>query len=77
MTDLTRRKARTAGHTLEEMSVENTLDAIRFADCVIVMLDAAQAFAEALEVEGADEADQRRRAGGRKPVAAEVGGFFD
>ena len=39
-----RRKARTAGHTLEEMSVENTLDAIRFADCVIVMLDAAQAF---------------------------------
>jgi GTP-binding protein len=39
-----RRKARAAGHTLEEMSVESTLDAIRFADCVIVMLDATQAF---------------------------------
>ncbi|MGZ6006746.1 MAG: ribosome biogenesis GTPase Der [Rhizomicrobium sp.] len=39
-----RRKARTAGHTLEEMSVGNTLEAIRFADCVIVMLDATQAF---------------------------------
>ncbi|HEY0107145.1 MAG TPA: ribosome biogenesis GTPase Der [Rhizomicrobium sp.] len=39
-----RRKARTAGHTLEEMSVANTLDAVRFADCVIVLLDATQAF---------------------------------
>jgi GTP-binding protein len=39
-----RRKARAAGHTLEEMSVESTLDAIRFADCVIVVLDATQAF---------------------------------
>src|SRR6185437_6626952 len=39
-----RRKARTAGHTLEEMSVGSTLDAIRFADCVIVLLDATQAF---------------------------------
>ena len=39
-----RRKARAAGHALEEMSVGNTLDAIRFADCVIVMLDATQAF---------------------------------
>jgi GTP-binding protein len=39
-----RRKARTAGHTLEEMSADNTLDAIRFADCVILMLDATQAF---------------------------------
>ena len=39
-----RRKARSAGHTLEEMSVESTLEAIRFADCVIVMLDATQAF---------------------------------
>jgi GTP-binding protein len=39
-----RRKARTAGHTLEEMSVGSTLEAIRFADCVIVMLDATQAF---------------------------------
>jgi len=39
-----RRKARAAGHALEEMSVASTLDAIRFADCVIVMLDATQAF---------------------------------
>jgi GTP-binding protein len=39
-----RRKARAAGHTLEEMSVESTLDAIRFADCVVVVLDATQAF---------------------------------
>jgi GTP-binding protein len=39
-----RRKARAAGHTLEEMSVESTLGAIRFADCVIVVLDATQAF---------------------------------
>ncbi len=39
-----RRKARAAGHTLEEMSVASTLDAIRFADCVIVLLDATQAF---------------------------------
>src|SRR5512135_1098792 len=39
-----RRKARTAGLTLEEMSVESALAAIRFADCVIVMLDATQAF---------------------------------
>jgi len=39
-----RRKARAAGHALEEMSVESTLGAIRFADCVIVVLDATQAF---------------------------------
>jgi GTP-binding protein len=39
-----RRKARTAGHTLEEMSVASTLDAIRFADCVLVVVDATQAF---------------------------------
>src|SRR6202008_1040672 len=39
-----RKKARVAGQTLEEMSVASTLDAIRFADCVIVLLDATQAF---------------------------------
>ncbi len=39
-----RKSARAAGHTLEEMSVESTLDAIRFADCVIVTLDATQPF---------------------------------
>jgi GTP-binding protein len=39
-----RRKARSAGHTLEEMSVGSTLEAIRYADCVIVLIDATQAF---------------------------------
>ncbi|MBS0471075.1 MAG: ribosome biogenesis GTPase Der [Proteobacteria bacterium] len=39
-----RRKARTAGHTLEEMSVGSTLEAIRFADCVLIEMDATQAF---------------------------------
>ncbi|HWY61301.1 MAG TPA: ribosome biogenesis GTPase Der [Rhizomicrobium sp.] len=39
-----RKKARAAGETLEELSVASTLDAIRFADCVIVMIDATQPF---------------------------------
>lgn len=39
-----RKKARVAGETLEEMSVASALTAIRFADCVIVMLDANQPF---------------------------------
>ncbi len=39
-----RKKARVAGETLEEMSVGSTLDAIRFADCVVVMIDAEQPF---------------------------------
>ncbi|HXR94241.1 MAG TPA: ribosome biogenesis GTPase Der [Rhizomicrobium sp.] len=39
-----RKKARVAGETLEEMSVASALAAIRFADCVIVMLDATQPF---------------------------------
>jgi GTP-binding protein len=39
-----RKKARVAGETLEEMSVASTLTAIRFADCVIVMIDATQPF---------------------------------
>src|SRR5579863_9999529 len=39
-----RKKARMAGETLEEMSVASTLDAIRFADCVIVVIDATQPF---------------------------------
>ncbi len=39
-----RKKARMAGETLEEMSVASTLDAIRFADCVIVLIDALQPF---------------------------------
>jgi GTP-binding protein len=39
-----RKKARVAGEILEEMSVGSTLEAIRFADCVIVMIDANQPF---------------------------------
>jgi GTP-binding protein len=39
-----RKKARVAGETLEEMSVASTLSAIRFADCVIVMIDALAPF---------------------------------
>jgi GTP-binding protein len=39
-----RKKARAAGHTLEEMSIASTLDAIRFADCVVVVIDATAAF---------------------------------
>ncbi|MBA2589876.1 MAG: ribosome biogenesis GTPase Der [Alphaproteobacteria bacterium] len=39
-----RKKARVAGETLEEMSVASTLEAIRFADCVIVMIDACAPF---------------------------------
>lgn len=39
-----RKKARVAGEILEEMSVASTLEAIRFADCVIVMMDANAPF---------------------------------
>jgi len=39
-----RKSARAAGHTLEQMSIASTLDAIRFADCVIVVIDATQPF---------------------------------
>jgi len=39
-----RRRARVAGHELEELSVASTLDAIRFAECVIVLIDALQPF---------------------------------
>jgi len=39
-----RKKARVAGETLEEMSVASTHDAIRFADCVVVMIDATAPF---------------------------------
>jgi GTP-binding protein len=39
-----RKKARVAGETLEEMSVASTLEAIRFADCVVVMIDANAPF---------------------------------
>src|SRR5882757_3914248 len=39
-----RKKARVAGETLEEMSVASAHEAIRFADCVIVMIDATAPF---------------------------------
>ncbi len=39
-----RKKARAAGETLEEMSVASALTAIRFADCVVVVMDATQPF---------------------------------
>ncbi|MDE2133654.1 MAG: ribosome biogenesis GTPase Der [Alphaproteobacteria bacterium] len=39
-----RKKARAAGHALEEMSVGSTLEAVRFADCAIVVMDATMAF---------------------------------
>ncbi|MDE3116893.1 MAG: ribosome biogenesis GTPase Der [Pseudomonadota bacterium] len=39
-----RKKARVAGKTLEEMSVGSTLAAVRFAECVIVMIDATAPF---------------------------------
>lgn len=39
-----RKKARVAGKTLEEMSVGATLGAVKFADCVVVMMDATHPF---------------------------------
>ena len=39
-----RKKARAAGHTLEELSIESTQEAIRFAECVIVLIDATAPF---------------------------------
>ena len=54
-----RKSARAAGQTLEQLSIGSTLDAIRFADCVIVIIDATQPFekqdltiADLIEVEG-------------------------
>jgi GTP-binding protein len=39
-----RKQARVAGQTLEEMSVASALNAIRFAECVVIIVDATQAF---------------------------------
>jgi GTP-binding protein len=39
-----RKKARVAGEALEEMSVGSTLQAIQFAECVVVMIDATAPF---------------------------------
>jgi GTP-binding protein len=54
-----RKSARAAGHSLEQLSVKSTLDAIRFAHCVIVTIDATHPFekqdltiADLIETEG-------------------------
>lgn len=39
-----RKKARSAGQTLEQLSVASALRAIKFADCVVIVIDATQAF---------------------------------
>jgi GTP-binding protein len=39
-----RKKARVAGHDLEELAVGSSLNAIQFADCVVVVMDATMAF---------------------------------
>jgi GTP-binding protein len=39
-----RRRARAAGETLEQLSVASALEAIRFADCVVILMDATAAF---------------------------------
>jgi GTP-binding protein len=39
-----RKKARAAGHALEELSIESTREAIRFAECVVVLVDATAPF---------------------------------
>ncbi|HSZ73212.1 MAG TPA: ribosome biogenesis GTPase Der [Rhizomicrobium sp.] len=39
-----RKRARAAGHELEQLSIASTLDAIKFADCVIVVIDATMPF---------------------------------
>jgi GTP-binding protein len=39
-----RKKARAAGHALEELSIKSTLEAIKFAECVVVLIDATAPF---------------------------------
>jgi GTPase len=39
-----RKRARAAGHALEELSIGSTLEAIKFAECVIVLIDATAPF---------------------------------
>ena len=39
-----RKRARVRGETLEELAVESTLNAVRFAECVIVLIDATAPF---------------------------------
>jgi GTP-binding protein len=56
-----RKSARAAGQTLEQLSIASTLDAIRFADCVIVVIDATQPF-EKQELTIADLIEKEGRA---------------
>ncbi len=56
-----RKKARVAGKTLEELSVGSTLNAVRFADCVVVMVDATAPF-EKQELAIADLIEREGRA---------------
>lgn len=39
-----RKKARAAGHALEQLAIGSALHAIQFADCVVVVIDATQPF---------------------------------
>jgi GTPase len=39
-----RKKARAAGHTLEELAIGSSLTAIQFAECVVVVIDATAPF---------------------------------
>jgi GTP-binding protein len=39
-----RKKARAAGHTLEQLAIGSTLTAIQFAECVVVVIDATAPF---------------------------------
>jgi GTP-binding protein len=39
-----RRRARAAGEALEQLSIESALNAVRFAECAILVIDATQAF---------------------------------
>ncbi|HEY6578169.1 MAG TPA: ribosome biogenesis GTPase Der, partial [Rhizomicrobium sp.] len=39
-----RRRAKAAGHALEQLAIESALTAIRFAECVVVVIDATRPF---------------------------------
>jgi GTP-binding protein len=56
-----RKRARAAGETLEQLSVASALEAIRFADCVVVLMDANAAF-EKQDLSIADLVEREGRA---------------
>ena len=56
-----RKKAKAAGKKLEVLSVERTLHAVRFADCVVVLLDATMPF-ETQDLTIADLVEREGRA---------------